>query len=150
MFVDGRAVRSWRVVGPIPPETVREHVQLVLTDSSAGAGGRDHGVLATRTWRLGDLGAKHAMLRAGLGWGTMPAHMVEQDIREGRLQVIRPAELAAAGGTVMLAMCAGYRTDRPPGPAGRWMIEHLASAAMPLADPPGLDARSREERRHRT
>ena len=116
--------------GPIPAEVVREHVQLVLTDKAVGTAGRDYGVLATRTWRLGDLGAKHAMLLAGLGWGNMPAHMVEQDIREGRLRLIQLAELAAAGGQVLLPMCAGYRTADPPGPAGRWMIEHLAATAM--------------------
>ena len=116
--------------GPISAEAVRKHVQLVLTDKASGAAGRDHGVLATRTWRLGDLGAKHAMLLAGLGWGTMPVHMVEQDIREGRLRLIQLTELAAAGGQVLLPMCAGYRTADPPGPAGRWMIEHLAATAM--------------------
>ena len=115
--------------GPVPAEAVRKHVQLVLTDRAAGTAGRDHGVLATRTWRLGDLGAKHAMLLAGLGWGTMPAHMVEQDIREGRLRLMQLAELAAAGGQILLPMCAGYRTADPPGPAGRWMVEHLAATA---------------------
>ncbi len=118
-----------RVAGPIPPETLREHVQLVLTDKSALPGSRDYGVLATRTWRVGDLGAKHAMLLAGLGWGNMPAHLVEQDIRAGRLQVIHPAELSAAGGTVLLQMCAAYRTDRALGPSARWMVEYLASSA---------------------
>ena len=117
-----------RVAGPIPPEALREHVQLVLTDKSALTGNRDHGVLATRTWRVGDLGAKHAMLLAGLGWGNMPAHMVEEDIRQGRLQVIHPAELSAAGGTVLLPMCAAYRADRSLGPAVRWMVEYLAPA----------------------
>jgi DNA-binding transcriptional LysR family regulator len=116
--------------GLVPAEAAREHVQLVLTDKAAGANGRDHGVLSTRTWRLGDLGAKHAMLLAGLGWGNMPAHMVEQDIMQGRLRRIQLAELAGAGGQVMLPMCAGYRTADPPGPAGRWMIEHLTTTAM--------------------
>lgn len=118
------------MVGPIPPEVLREHVQLVLTDKSAATGSPDHGVLATRTWRVGDLGAKHAMLLAGLGWGTMPAHVVEQDILEGRLRAIQPAELAAAGGKVLLPMCAAHRGDRALGPAVRWMIDHLASAAQ--------------------
>jgi DNA-binding transcriptional LysR family regulator len=32
------------------------------------------------------------MLLAGLGWGTMPLHMVEQDIVQGRLKVILPED----------------------------------------------------------
>jgi len=58
--------------GSIPPETLNAHVQLVLTDRSGLTGTRDYGVLASRTWRLGDLGAKHAMLRAGLGRHAAP------------------------------------------------------------------------------
>lgn len=113
--------------GPIPPETIREHVQLVLTDKAAAASAPDHGVLGTRTWRLGDLGAKHAMLLAGLGWGNMPVHMVEGDLASGRLREIRPAELSQGRGRVLLPMCAGFRTSHPPGPAGRWLVEHLAA-----------------------
>jgi DNA-binding transcriptional LysR family regulator len=44
--------------------------------------GRDYGVLSGRTWRLADLGAKQSMLLAGLGWGNMPAHLVEADIAQ--------------------------------------------------------------------
>jgi hypothetical protein len=28
-------------------------------------------VVSRRTWRLADLGAKHALLREGIGWGNM-------------------------------------------------------------------------------
>ena len=49
-----------------PPEFLREHVQLVLTDPSGLSAGQDFGVHALRTWRLGDLGAKHALLLAHL------------------------------------------------------------------------------------
>ena len=47
----------------------RRHVQLVLTDRSTLTAGQDFGVFADQTWRLGDLGAKHALLLAGIGWG---------------------------------------------------------------------------------
>jgi hypothetical protein len=39
--------------------------------------GREFGVFSPRTWRLADLGAKHAFLLAGLGWGGMPWDRVE-------------------------------------------------------------------------
>ena len=35
--------------------------------------------------RLADLGAKHELLLAGLGWGSMPKPMVAEDIKRGRL-----------------------------------------------------------------
>ena len=34
---------------------------------------------------LGDFGAKHALLLAGIGWGSMPAAMVQADLEAGRL-----------------------------------------------------------------
>jgi DNA-binding transcriptional LysR family regulator len=69
---------------PIETHVLHDHVQLVLTDRSTLTAGRDYGVLSGRTWRLADLGAKHAMLLAGLGWGNMPAHLVATDIAQGR------------------------------------------------------------------
>lgn len=116
-----------QVEGPIPPELLRAHVQLVLTDRSHLTGNRDHGVLVSRTWRLGDLGAKHAMLRAGLGWGNMPLHMVEDDLARGTLHSIRPVGGAAGA---RLAMGVAWRSAQPPGPAATWMVGHLVALAQ--------------------
>ena len=63
----------------------RDHVQLVLTDRSSLTEGRDFGVVSVKTWRLADLGAKHALLLAGMGWGNMPKPMVNDDMKRGRL-----------------------------------------------------------------
>jgi DNA-binding transcriptional LysR family regulator len=101
---------------------LREHVQLVLTDRTALTEGQDFGVLALRTWRLGDLGAKHALLLAGLGWGNMPAEMVEADLAAGRLVQLQVAEAPAYHYPIGLI----HRTDTPPGPAGAWLAERLA------------------------
>jgi DNA-binding transcriptional LysR family regulator len=112
--------------GPIETHVLHNHVQLVLTDRSALTPGRDYGVLSGRTWRLADLGAKQSMLLAGLGWGNMPAHMVETDIAQGRLKIIRPVEFDAR--TSQLVMCGATLADHGLGPAGQWMIEHLADS----------------------
>ncbi len=112
--------------GPIETNVLRDYVQLVLTDRSALTAGRDHGVLSGRTWRLGDLGTKQSMLVAGLGWGNMPAHLVAADIAQGLLKVIKPVEFDAR--TAHLVMCGAYLADHRLGPAGQWMIEHLADS----------------------
>jgi DNA-binding transcriptional LysR family regulator len=110
--------------GPIETHILHRHVQLVLTDRSALTAGRDYGVLSGRTWRLADLGAKHAMLLAGLGWGSMPAHLVAQDIVQGKLKAIRPKEFDAS--TAQLVMGGAYRADHRLGPAGQWMVDYLS------------------------
>jgi DNA-binding transcriptional LysR family regulator len=109
--------------GRIETNVLSRHVQLVLTDRSALTAGRDYGVFSGRTWRLADLGAKHAMLLAGLGWGSMPAHLVEDDIARGRLKVIQPAAFDVR--TSRLVMGGAYRADTRLGPAAQWMLEHL-------------------------
>jgi DNA-binding transcriptional LysR family regulator len=88
--------------------------------------GRDFGVLSPSTWRLADLGAKLAFLRAGLGWGHMPLHMVQADLAKGTLVKIRFEGFARE---MVMSMKAVFRKDAPPGPAGRAFIEQLGKRA---------------------
>jgi DNA-binding transcriptional LysR family regulator len=113
------------IEGPIDTRVLHRHVQLVLTDRSSLTAGRDYSVLSGRAWRLADLGAKHSMLLAGLGWGNMPSHLVQDDIAQGRLKVIRPMEFDSR--VAQLVMCGAYLADHRLGPAGQWMIEHLSA-----------------------
>jgi DNA-binding transcriptional LysR family regulator len=110
--------------GPVLAAAARDQLQLVLTDRSALTQGRDFGVLSVRSWRLADLGAKHALLLAGMGWGNMPKPMVNEDLKRGRLVELKiemPGEPVYPFHTV-------YRNDAPPGPAAAWLMERLASA----------------------
>lgn len=101
------------------------HVQLVLTDRSTLTQGRNYGVLSPHVWRLADLGAKHAFLKAGLGWGNMPLHMVEQDLADGALVQLELESHPLLGSG--FSMHAIFMKDQPPGPAGRWFIDQLKS-----------------------
>ncbi|WP_207796744.1 LysR family transcriptional regulator [Sphingomonas oleivorans] len=103
------------------PGAGREHVQLVLTDRSEFTKGRDMAVVGTSTWRLADLSSKHMLLKAGIGWGNMPEPMVRDDLIAGRLVHLDMPD-SIEGYYVMDAI---YRTDTPPGPAGRWLIERF-------------------------
>jgi DNA-binding transcriptional LysR family regulator len=113
---------------PLAPGVLRDEVQLVLTDRSEVTRGRDHGVMSTRTWRLADLGAKHAMLRAGLGWGSMPLHMVADDLAARRLVRLEVLEWGTDARPPVIEMVTARRRDFIPGPAGAWMLERLARA----------------------
>lgn len=104
------------------PGAGRDHVQLVLTDRSALTQGQDYGVIGTRTWRLADLGAKHMLLREGIGWGNMPLPMVREDLASGRLVRLDMPELVAHA----YPLEAIYRSDTPPGPAASWLIDYFA------------------------
>ena len=114
------------IPAPIPAAAVRDQLQLVLTDRTRLTEGQDFGVHALRTWRLGDLGAKHAMLLAGLGWGNMPVHMVADDLAAGRLVRLTLEDTAEHHFELALVQ----RTDHPPGPASRWLAERLERALV--------------------
>jgi DNA-binding transcriptional LysR family regulator len=114
-------------VTPIPAAVLAEHIQLVHADPSDLSRAGGFGLLSPRVWRLSHLGAKLAFLRAGLGFGLMPLHMIEADLASGALIQIT-GESAPLEGYV-IAMSAMYRTDSPPGPAGRWFIDRLQQEA---------------------
>lgn len=112
-----------RILGPVD---LKEHVQLVLTDRTTLTEGTTFGVFSPQIWRLADLGAKHAFLRAGFGWGHMPVAMVQDDLDSGKLVPLRLE--AFQPHTPPIAMFAVFRKDTPPGPAGRWFLKRLRDA----------------------
>lgn len=107
----------------IPPGAGRDYTQLVLTDRSRFTEGQDYSVMSPKTWRLADLGAKHALLREGVGWGNMPLPMVEPDLIDGSL--IRLAMPDHTGG--MYRFAGVWRRDTPPGPAASWLLDQFVA-----------------------
>ena len=107
----------------IPPGAGRDHVQLVLTDRSRFTEGRDFSVSSPKSWRLADLGAKHALLREGVGWGNMPLPLIEPDLVAGTL--VRLAMPDHPGGTYRFSGI--WRRDTPPGPAASWLLEQFVT-----------------------
>jgi DNA-binding transcriptional LysR family regulator len=112
-----------KIPGVVPKAELAKHIQLVLTDRSALSAGREFGVMSPTTWRFADLGAKHAFLLNGLGWGSMPYLAVKEDLASGRLQELSIED--GPNGGFMMPMSAVYPNAAPPGPAGRWLIEQL-------------------------
>lgn len=111
----------------IPPGTARQHLQLVLSDRSPLTEGREFSVTAARTWRLADLGAKHALLLEGIGWGNMPRSLIEGDLAAGRLVPLAVPEDPGIAYTFTLL----WRRDCPPGPARQWLHNALADRLCP-------------------
>lgn len=103
----------------VPPGEVRKHRQLVLTDRSRLTEGKDFSVFSANTWRLGDLGARHALMREGIGWGSMPEHAVAADIASGRLVRLTLPEAPGMAYTFN----ALWRRDCPTGPARKWLLD---------------------------
>ena len=103
----------------IAPGESRRHLQLVLTDRSPLTEGREFSVLSPLTWRLGDLGAKHSLLKEGLGWGNMPRGMVAGDLASGALVELDLPEKPGAH----YRLSALWRRDTRLGPAASWLVD---------------------------
>jgi len=112
----------------------RDHTQLVLTDRSRSTEGRDFSVSSPKTWRLADLGAKHALLREGVGWGNMPLPMIAADLQAGTL--VRLDMPDHTGGTYRFSGI--WRRDCPPGPASSWLLQQFVALGKDDAELPGM------------
>ena len=116
--------------GRIPIAVLAEHIQISHIDPSdmtrvLGAARAKY----PKIWRLSHLGAKLAFLRAGLGFGGMPLHTIQADLASGALVEITSEDAPPGGHTTEMVVV--YRTDSPPGPAGRWFIDRLKLAQTP-------------------
>jgi DNA-binding transcriptional LysR family regulator len=120
-----------------------DFVQIVLSEQPAGDG-RDFGVVSLNTWRVGDLTAKHKLILGGIGWGGMPEPMVRADIKTRSLVRLNLRDWR--GGEYVMKVV--HKTDTPPGPAGRWLIERLAPLS-PEAQAHDADKAAKPIRRYR-
>ncbi|KPF41826.1 LysR family transcriptional regulator [Rhizobium sp. AAP43] len=98
---------------------VREETQIVVSDASDLTAGRDFNVLSYKTWRVSDMATKHQLIRGGLGWGGLPASILREDLRKGRI-VHLDVPAYEQGSYTLYAI---RKTATPPGPAAAWLIE---------------------------
>jgi len=108
--------------------TLRDHLQIVLSEVREAVQGEDRRVVALNTWRVTDPGAQHALIRAGIGWGSLPEPAAAEDLASGRLVRLARERESASGFSRQVAIVAVHRQDEPLGPAGRWLFERLGAA----------------------
>jgi DNA-binding transcriptional LysR family regulator len=112
-------------------DQLQDHVELSVQDSS-GTHDDPHGFGGERVFHLSDFGAKKQALLMGVGFGWMPAYLVSEELQSGRLR-----ELDYAGGSrYRFTPRLVWRTDRPPGPAGRRLADLVRTWAR-SAEPSG-------------
>lgn len=106
--------------GPIDQEELDEHVQLALTDRTKKYRGL---VMGSRAWSFVEQNNRLDYVLEGFGWCCLPRHLVQDHVASGRLKEL---DLTIYGGRpLVFPLYAGYKTERPPGPATRWLLEDL-------------------------
>ncbi len=115
------------VRGRVSSARLSAETQIVLSERGDERA-PDQGVLSLRTWRVVDMTTRHALIRAGLGWGNLPEHLARRDLEKGRLVRLRPAAWADDEHRLNLSLV--HRPDLAAGPATRWIIERLAALCL--------------------
>jgi len=109
---------------PVTSTELADHVKVVLVDPSERTAGRDFGIISQRKWKVGTQEAKHALIRAGVGWGRLPDWPVNEDIQRGTLVSLSATALGNKGATESYAYLS-RRIDRPLLSAGRFLKQAL-------------------------
>jgi DNA-binding transcriptional LysR family regulator len=107
--------------GTLTRRDLEPELQLVLTDRTQITAGVSGSVVSHNVWRFADLGTRLEFLLAGLGWCYMPVHIVREHIEAGRLKVLDVDGIKYPP----LSLHIIHKRGRPPGRAGRWLIDDL-------------------------
>ncbi len=68
-------------------EHLKNFPQIIVTDSGSSPSQHTFGVLkGARHWVVKDMDTKAQIIKRGLGWGRLPKHMIERELKEGFLQ----------------------------------------------------------------
>lgn len=120
--------------GAIPTSELQRHTQIVLSNRKSQRSDVDHGVESSRTWRVVDLRSKKDLIMDGFGFGSLPLHLIEEELVSGRLCRIMSAPWSR--GSFRLPLTLVTSSERSLGPAGTWLCEQIeiicASAARAI------------------
>jgi DNA-binding transcriptional LysR family regulator len=107
-------------IGLVAETELLDHRQLVPTSRASP---RYPNRMVQDVWEVADLGVRHDMLKAGLGWGTIPIYRVSGDLAAGTLVQI---EIAARPDDAMrVPLFAIHQLTHPLGPAQLWLIDTM-------------------------
>lgn len=111
----------------LAPADMAGLVQCILRDSATQPGPSYHLIPGARSWTVADQQTKKELIVRGMGWGHMPLHLVEKELRSGRLLSIEGRHFRRT----RLDIVAARRRGRVVGPVAARLWAALSSAAAP-------------------
>jgi len=110
---------------PLSSEVMERYVQLASADRYSLRQDFAANIATLKDWHFGDQSTRLKYLLAGFGWCNLPMHVAKPYIASGALKQLNLAEY---GGKILdLALHVVHERGRPPGRAGRWIIDDLRS-----------------------
>lgn len=116
------------VAVPVPrnltPEQMRAYVQVIIRDT-ARQPGRDYFVVEDAPhWTVADQHTKKELIVQGMGWGHMPLHLIEKELRSGKLVSLEGRSFKRSKLDIVAARLRG----RVVGPVAEALWRYLADA----------------------
>jgi DNA-binding transcriptional LysR family regulator len=102
--------------GTVPEKLLLAHPQVVLSDTAQRRYGPNINVRAGGVrWGVGDLHAKKEIILAGMGWGGLPLHLIEREMKRKLLVEIQVAHFQTHAVVLQLLR----RRDQVHGPVAQ-------------------------------
>jgi len=114
----------FEITRSLTPARMRDAVQVIIRDA-ARAAARDYFVIeGARNWTVGDQHTKKELILRGMGWGHIPLHMVDKELRSGKLVSLEGRHFKRSRLDIVVAR----RANCQPGPVARALWDALAGA----------------------
>ena len=109
-----------------PNEAMRDHLQIVVSDPKAVRDGTAFGVVAVNQWRVNDVRLRYDLVKDGIGWGSMPRPLIEDDLARGTIVELKPKQWGSSNTMPRFKIVAARYKDRALGPAGTFLMQTIA------------------------
>lgn len=108
----------------LTPAAMKDQVQCILRDSAREPSRDYHVIEGARSWTVADQQTKKELILRGMGWGHMPLHLVDKELRSGRLLSIEGRHFKRSRLDIVAARLRG----RHVGPVAARLWDSLVAA----------------------
>lgn len=101
------------------------YTQIVIRDSAMGEGKDYFLIQEARSWTVADQQTKKDLIVHGMGWGHMPLHLIDKELKSGKLQSLESRHFKRS----KLDIVAARLRDQPVGPVAQALWASFAALA---------------------
>jgi DNA-binding transcriptional LysR family regulator len=113
------------VTRSLTPARMLQAVQVIIRDTARDSS-KDYFVIeGASNWTVGDQHTKKELIVRGMGWGHMPLHMIDKELRSGKLVSLEGRHFKRSRLDIVVAR----RADRAQGPVASALWEAIVGAA---------------------
>jgi DNA-binding transcriptional LysR family regulator len=110
--------------GPIAPAMMAKYPQIVVSGGEQTRFEQSRDVMPeNRKWSVSDFQAKKEIIKSKMGWGGLPMHLIEDEIRSGELKILNLDHFPVRHSQLMLMR----RRGAVLGPVAKALWQRLSS-----------------------